>query len=413
MLMTTRLVRRLAFEAFTVKDPDKRFLSTILDHLVHHTDKAPPARQKQFLFIAYQICKWVCAPPAPPAMATIVGRLGGPRFVATLLARIECNAFTITDEDAGVLGLGLFLGAVTANHSCDPNCHQVFEDSSAGPPPLRLRALRPIALGEELTIGYINISTTREYRQETLKSRYGFKCTCSRCSSLEEQWRETQILAWACPRKGCMGACVEEHQGAALFRAWRATKDGKIPESFNKQTRARVCTACGVRLEVKDVQKRLADLEKADAHEREFKRLLEQRGNGKADTVRAAFMEADKACDIYARCLVPHISLCRSEFLTRLVEECVQLEEFGLISKYGILSSAGFEAISPRHSPAPAYLYAQLGKALLNVEEPGQALTYLCKAIRRLEVSHGLDHPYVREVKELLVEAQQWTGRKK
>jgi hypothetical protein len=99
--------------------------------------------------------------------------------------------------------------------------------------------------------------------------------------------------------------------------------------------------------------------------------------------------------------------------LARLVEACVPLQEFGLISKYGILSSAGLEAISPRHSPASAYLYAKLGKALLNVEEPGQALTYLWKAIRRLDVSHGQDHFYVREVKGLLVEAQQWTGRRK
>lgn len=406
--MTARLVRRLAVEAFTTKDPSKRYLSIALENLVHHIDKASPARQKEILSVASQICHLVCAPPAPPCMATLVGKLGGPRFVATLLARLDCNAFTITDGDAKVLGIGLFLGAVSANHACDPNCHQVFEGSS-----IRLRALRPIVQGEELTIGYIDISNTRDVRQDTLLKGYGFECTCSRCSSLEEQWRETQVLGWACPRKGCLGACVEESQGAALFRAWRATKDGKLPDSLDKQTRARVCTACGARLEVKEVQERLADLDKAEAHGREFGRLLYEEGNRKADIVRAALTEADKACDIYARCLVPHISLCRSEYLMRLVEECIELQEFGLMVKYGILSSGGLEAITPRHSPAPAYLYAKLGKALIYIQEPGEALTYLRKAMRKLEVSHGQDHPYVREVKRLLLDAQQLTGRKK
>lgn len=403
MLMTARLVRRMAVDACKVKDPAKRYLFITLENLVHHIDKAAPARQEELLAIANQICGLVCAPPAPPDMAMVVEQLGGIRFVATLLARIKCNAFTITDGDATVLGLGLFLGAVSANHSCDPNCHQIFEEG----PSLRLRALRPVAPGEELTIGYIDISNTRDIRQETLMEGYGFECTCSRCSSLEEQWRETQVLGWACPRRGCLGACVEESEGAALFRAWRATNDGRIKDT---NTRARVCTACGERLEVNEVRERLADLEKAEGHGWEFGRLANQR---KANTVRAAFAEADEVFDIYACCLIPHISLDRYEFLTRLVEVCVQLEEYGLMVKYGVLSAAGLEAISPRHSPAPAYLYAKLGKALLlYVGEPGQALTYLCKAMRKLEVSHGQEHPYVREVKRLLMDAQGRTGRK-
>ena len=405
MLMTARLVRRVAVEAITSQDPDKRYLFIALENLVHHTDKVEPARQEQFLFAANQVCGLLCLPPAPADMATIVARLGGPRFVARLLAQIGCNAFTITDGDAAVLGVGLFLGAVSANHSCDPNCHQVFEG-----PHIHLRALRPIAPGEELTIGYVDISSTRDIRQEALLEGYGFECTCSRCSSLEEQWRERQVLGWACPRRGCVGACVEESKGAALFRAWRATKGGIIQDS---KSRARVCTACGTRLEVNEVHKREADLQKAERHRQEFDRLLAHRGSRKADTVRAALMEADKACDVYARCLIPHISLCRYEFLTRLVEECIQLQEFGLMIKYGVLSSAGLEAISPHHSPAPAYLYANLGKALLYVHEPAQALAYLCKAMRKLEASHGQEHQYVHEVKRLLVDAQQQIGRKK
>lgn len=405
MLMTARLVRRVGVEALTRQDPDKRSLFRALGQLVHHTDKASPVRQKQFLFAANQICGLLVLPPAPADMATIVAKLGGPRFVARLLAQIGCNAFTITDGDAEVLGVGLFLGAVSANHSCDPNCHQIFEG-----PNIRLRALRPIAPGEELTIGYIDISNTRKLRQEALLEGYGFECACSRCSSLEEQWRETQVVGWACPRRGCLGACVEEPQGAALFRAWRATRDGIVECN---ESRARVCTACGARLEVNEVHKRQADLEKAEHHRQEFDRLLAHRGSQKADALRDALKEADKICDVYARCLIPHISLRRYEFMTRLVEECIQLQEFGLMIKYGVLSSAGLEAISPRHSPASAYLYANLGKALLYIHEPAQALTYLCKAMQKLEASHGQDHQYMREVGRLLMDAQNTTGRKK
>ena len=97
-------------------------------------------------------------------------------------------------------------------------------------------------------------------------------------------------------------------------------------DTFSEEsTQAHVCTACRARLEVNEVRERQADLDKAEGHGRESGRLVTQRGSRKADIVREAFTEADKACDIYARCLVPHISLRRYDFLTRLVEECVQI----------------------------------------------------------------------------------------
>ena len=67
----------------------------------------------------------------------------GLEYVVRLLRKMSCNGFTITDNDCQAIGIGLFLGAVAANHSCQSNCHALFEGTS-----VRLRTLRAVDQGK-------------------------------------------------------------------------------------------------------------------------------------------------------------------------------------------------------------------------------------------------------------------------
>lgn len=77
----------------------------------------------------------------------------------------------------GEVGCGLYLEAAPANHSCSPNASQSFDGKT-----LSLRCTRPIARGEEITIGITQIQRPGPVRRESLRSNYFFECRCERCA---------------------------------------------------------------------------------------------------------------------------------------------------------------------------------------------------------------------------------------
>lgn len=70
-----------------------------------------------------------------------------------------------------------------ANHSCAPNAHVVF---AAGSSLATVRASRPIAAGEEVTVAYNEDAVWRPLRQRRqLLDGWGFHCRCARCVAEE------------------------------------------------------------------------------------------------------------------------------------------------------------------------------------------------------------------------------------
>jgi hypothetical protein len=74
--------------------------------------------------------------------------------------------------------IALFPHLCRANHACTPNAHYSFcGESFAG----RLFAVRGIAAGEEITIGYTDLTAPGAVRRENLSKKYGFVCQCKTC----------------------------------------------------------------------------------------------------------------------------------------------------------------------------------------------------------------------------------------
>ena len=71
------------------------------------------------------------------------------------------------------------------NHSCTPNAVFNFEG-----PQLRVRSTEIIPAGEEITISYVDLAESFDWRQEELKSKYFFDCKCKKC---EKEARDPEL----------------------------------------------------------------------------------------------------------------------------------------------------------------------------------------------------------------------------
>jgi SET and MYND domain-containing protein len=99
-------------------------------------------------------------------------------FLTSILSTLGANAIGITEPvELTDVGIALFDRLSLLNHSCDPNAVVLFDGAAA-----ILRALKPIAAGDELTISYIDRASDRYERRQQLLSQYFFTCSCSRCS---------------------------------------------------------------------------------------------------------------------------------------------------------------------------------------------------------------------------------------
>ena len=91
----------------------------------------------------------------------------------------QTNAYPLTSSSAAV-----FTHASRINHSCRPNTHN---DYNAALGQMTVHAAKAIAAGEEITVSYLgHEGSERAVRQRNLRSRFGFKCTCSLCALASE-----------------------------------------------------------------------------------------------------------------------------------------------------------------------------------------------------------------------------------
>ncbi|KAF2108247.1 hypothetical protein BDV96DRAFT_504933 [Lophiotrema nucula] len=97
------------------------------------------------------------------------------------LGIIRTNSLPI---EADGIGAGIFLKACLINHSCDNNAQKNWNQSIKRH---TVHALRDIPKGEEITIYYLGLDSSRAIRQKKLQDKFGFLCSCRLCSLPTEQ----------------------------------------------------------------------------------------------------------------------------------------------------------------------------------------------------------------------------------
>jgi len=87
---------------------------------------------------------------------------------------VKLNCMSLDHLEREGLGIAFDPLAAKMNHSCDPNAFFFFEGAH-----IRVRSLRPIRSGEEVTISYIDNTLHRSYRKTWLESHWFFNCACT------------------------------------------------------------------------------------------------------------------------------------------------------------------------------------------------------------------------------------------
>ncbi|PGH37008.1 hypothetical protein GX50_00244 [[Emmonsia] crescens] len=98
------------------------------------------------------------------------------RTLVAYFAKLETNAFTLTNHYFDRVGLCLLPFASYINHSCEPNAYIGFDGQV-----MYLKALQDIAPDEEIFISYIDNTEPFKTRQTELQLRYFFECKCPKC----------------------------------------------------------------------------------------------------------------------------------------------------------------------------------------------------------------------------------------
>jgi hypothetical protein len=105
-------------------------------------------------------------------------------LVERSLGIIRTNCLPI---EANGIGGGIFFEACRINHACDNNAqkhwNQCIEQHT-------VHALRDIPKGEEITIYYLSLDSSREVRQKKLQDNFRFLCSCRMCSLPTKQSQE-------------------------------------------------------------------------------------------------------------------------------------------------------------------------------------------------------------------------------
>ena len=105
------------------------------------------------------------------------------KLLVSLAARINVNSYGVIDSLRNtVLGFCLVpVAGLTICHSCLPNTYYYFHNGC-----MEYRLLKDIAIGEEITVSYVDQLEDTATRRNILSSTKHFFCRCIRCNYFDE-----------------------------------------------------------------------------------------------------------------------------------------------------------------------------------------------------------------------------------
>ncbi|CAM4648661.1 unnamed protein product [Leuciscus chuanchicus] len=168
---SVRLVARIIFKLLSQSKSDQEELYSIAEHQSHLADMSEEKKEglghlctTLQVYLGEENCN--------------ISELPSGLDPISLLARVTCNCFSISDGELQDLGVGLYPSMSLLNHDCQPNCVMIFEGKR-----LTLRAVKVIRPCEELTISYTDVLAPSKERRSRLQEQYHFLCQCARCTT--------------------------------------------------------------------------------------------------------------------------------------------------------------------------------------------------------------------------------------
>ena len=114
--------------------------------------------------------------------------------LVVLFAQVNCNGFTIEDEELSHLGSAIFPDVALMNHSCCPNVIVTYKGTLA-----EVRAVQEIHPGDEVFTSYIDLLYPTEDRNDRLRDSYFFTCECRECTTKDKDKAKVEVRKLSSP----------------------------------------------------------------------------------------------------------------------------------------------------------------------------------------------------------------------
>ncbi|XP_048841092.1 N-lysine methyltransferase SMYD2-like isoform X1 [Brienomyrus brachyistius] len=257
--------------------------------------------------------------------------------LTVLFAQVNCNGFTVEDEELSHLGSALFPDVALMNHSCCPNAIVTYSGTVA-----MVRAVANIHPGEEIFTSYIDLLYPTEDRIERLRDAYYFTCDCKECSTKSKDKAKMKIRKLSTsPAPETIREMVK--YGRNIIEEFRKAKHTKTPSEL---------------LEMCELS-------------------LDKMGLILDDT------------NVY----VLHM-------MYQAMGVCLYMEDWDGALRYGEKIIKPYSIHYPAYSLNVASMYLKLGRLYLGLEKKPIGVKHLKKAIEIMEVVYGKDHHYVTDIRK-------------
>ncbi|XP_027015566.1 N-lysine methyltransferase SMYD2-A isoform X2 [Tachysurus fulvidraco] len=255
-----------------------------------------------------------------------------------LFAQVNCNGFTIEDEELSHLGSAVFPDVALMNHSCNPNAIVTYKGTVA-----EVRAVQKISPGDEIFNSYIDLLYSTEDRKERLEQSYFFNCDCTECTTKSKD-----------------AAKLEIHQNLS-----------SAPEAEEIQ-------------EMVKYAKNIIE---------EFRRAKHYKTP--SDLLEICELSLERMGSIFVDTNVYMLHM-----MYQAMGVCLYMQDWDGAMKYGEKIVQPYSVHYPPYSLNVSSMYLKLGRLYLGLGKSTEGAKALNKAIDIMNVAFGSDHYYVAEVQK-------------
>ncbi|KAL3729635.1 hypothetical protein ACJRO7_026722 [Eucalyptus globulus] len=289
--------------------------------------------------------------------------------VAENFSKLSCNAHTICDSELRPLGTGLYPVISIINHSCLPNAVLLFEGRTAV-----VRAVQHIPQGSEVLISYIETAGSTTTRLKSLREQYHFACACPRCAKLgqPDDIKESAILeGYRCEDDRCSGFLLRDSEKQGF-----------------------VCQQCG-RVRKKEEIRGIAS---------EIKLMSERTSSSTSPSQAVSIYKMIE--NLQGKLYHPSSIILLQTREKILKATLMDLQDWKEALVYCKLTIPVYERVYPGYHPLLGLQYYTSGKLEWLLDDTGNAIKSLTKAVDILRVTHGTNTEFVRELVMKLEEAR-------
>ncbi|CAG11013.1 unnamed protein product, partial [Tetraodon nigroviridis] len=353
---TVRLVARIILKQKVTPErtPSERLL--LLREFESHLDKMDSMKdemnQADIAALHHFYSRHISDLPDDQALTQLFAQVrsrtgaGGEKLIrGSPPASVNCNGFTIEDEELSHLGSAVFPDVALMNHSCSPNVIVTYKGTVA-----EVRAVQEINPGDEIFNSYIDLLYPTEDRKERLLDSYFFTCQCAECTTRskdEEKMKSTKPKSSLEP---------EEVQSMVVYAR-------NLIEEFRRA--------------------------------KHYKNIL----SFPVSLLEMCELSLDKMGSVFADTNVYMLHM-----MYQAMGVCLYMQDWDGAMSYGEKIIQPYSVHYPAYSLNVASMYLKLGRLYLGLEKTPQGVKALKKALSIMEVAHGKDHYYVAEVKREIEE---------